>query len=114
MQQIGSHRKSLPKSAKRERNRTAAAKCRAKNKVAEQDLQEIQHVERVRNVQLRAIADELNNESLMLKYELLSHSSCDHPIINKYLSRTAEQIGHGYAVSMRTSTSRGRDSIQRP
>lgn len=100
--QGGSRRKSLSEPVKRERNRTAAAKCRAKSKVAEEDLKETQRIERERNLQLRATVEELSNESLMLKHELLCHSNCDHPIINNYLSRTAEQISRGYSTSLRT------------
>lgn len=92
-----SRRKSLSEPVKRERNRTAAAKCRAKSKGAEEDLKETQRIERERNLQLRATVEELSNESLMLKHELLSHSNCDHPIINNYLSRTADQISRGYS-----------------
>ncbi|KAK6189592.1 putative E3 ubiquitin-protein ligase [Pestalotiopsis sp. IQ-011] len=97
-----SHRKSLSEPVKRERNRTAAAKCRAKSKVAEEDLKETQRIERERNLQLRAAVEELSNESLMLRHELLCHSNCDYPIINNYLSRTADQISRGYSGSSRT------------
>jgi hypothetical protein len=34
---------------------------------------------------------------LMLKHELLSHSGCNHPIIDKYLVRAADQISQGLA-----------------
>ncbi|KAI4600384.1 hypothetical protein KJ359_000738 [Pestalotiopsis sp. 9143b] len=97
-----SHRKSLSEPVNRERNRTAAAKCRAKSKVAEEDLKETQRIERERNRQLRATVEELSNESLMLRHELLCHSDCDHPIINNYLSRTADQISRGCSGSSRT------------
>ncbi|ETS79483.1 hypothetical protein PFICI_09336 [Pestalotiopsis fici W106-1] len=95
-------RKSMTEPARRERNRTAAAKCRAKSKVAEEELKETQRIERDRNLALRATVEELNNESLMLKHELLCHSDCNHPIINKYLSRAAEQISRGVALSAST------------
>lgn len=85
--------------ARRERNRTAAAKCRAKGKVAEEELKETQRIERDRNMALRATVEELNNESIMLKHELLCHADCNHPMINKYLSRAAEQISRGVALS---------------
>ncbi|KAF7539938.1 hypothetical protein G7054_g1729 [Neopestalotiopsis clavispora] len=98
-QHHGVRRKSMTEPARRERNRTAAAKCRAKGKVAEEELKETQRIERDRNMALRATVEELNNESIMLKHELLCHADCNHPMINKYLSRAAEQISRGVALS---------------
>lgn len=101
MQQEGSRCKSLSEPVKGERNRTAAAKCRARSKAAEKDLQKTQRIEQERTTYIQVIAEDLRNESFLLRKELLSHSNCNHPIINKYLSQIAEQIGREYDVPMR-------------
>ncbi|KAI0127277.1 hypothetical protein BJ170DRAFT_624809 [Xylariales sp. AK1849] len=78
---------------KRERNRTAAAKCRANSKVAEEELRSIQKIEQERNTGLRVLLDRLLDEQLALEHELLCHSGCKHKIIDRYLLRKAEEFG---------------------
>lgn len=77
------------------RNRNAAAKCRAKYKAAEEVLKDKQRIERERNRLLRGSFEGLKNEILMLKNELFRHSACNHPIIDNYFRRSADQISEG-------------------
>ncbi|KAH6656913.1 hypothetical protein BKA67DRAFT_553613 [Truncatella angustata] len=97
------HHKGIAEPVRRERNRTAAAKCRAKSKAAEEVLKEKQQIERERNQVLRNAFDELSNEVLALKHELLCHSACNHPVIDNYLRHSADQISRGMSLSS-TST----------
>ncbi|KAH8200963.1 hypothetical protein TruAng_004901 [Truncatella angustata] len=72
------HHKGITELVRRERNRKAAAKCRAKGKAAEEALKEKRQIERQENQLLRNAFDELSNEILALRHELLCHSGCNH------------------------------------
>lgn len=95
--------------ARRERNRTAAAKFRAKSKVAKEELKETERAERDLNSALHATMHELKAESLLLKHELLRHSGCDNLAINNYLCRAADQISR--AVDTLASTPKANLSL---
>ncbi|KAI1373220.1 hypothetical protein F4677DRAFT_224576 [Hypoxylon crocopeplum] len=76
----------------RERNRVAAHKCRQK---AKQSMGELQVRERELNQQnrmLREHAGSLRDEVLVLKNEILRHSSCDSDVIQSYIARAARGV----------------------
>lgn len=77
----------------REKNRLAASKCRKKKKVEERQLEERRRMLQVQNTILQDSADALRSEVLMLKHEILRHSSCNFPPINSYIAGAAARVG---------------------
>jgi hypothetical protein len=76
----------------REKNRVAAKKCRRKKKVEERVLGERKKVLHVQNVILQEAADDLVNEVLMLKHEILRHATCGFGPLDTYISHAANNI----------------------
>lgn len=71
-----------------ERNRQAALKCRQKKKLWEQELQERSDQVEQRNKELRATVQQLKEEALALKSQLLAHTECDCTLIRDYLTKS--------------------------
>lgn len=71
-----------------ERNRQAALKCRQKKKVWESELQQRSDLVQQRNKELRATVQELKEEALALKSQLLAHTDCDCTLIRDYLTKS--------------------------
>ncbi|GAB5587715.1 Transcription factor [Umbelopsis nana] len=70
-----------------ERNRQAALKCRQKKKQWEKELQVRSEEVMKENKTLRIAVQDLKEEALMLKHQLLSHSDCDCTVIRDYLAK---------------------------
>lgn len=77
----------------RERNRTAATKCRAKAKVVQARLEATERTMWEENTQLAAQVVGLREEVLALKTELLRHGYCDCELIQRYIRSEAMKIG---------------------
>lgn len=86
-------RRPPPVGTQRERNRTAATKCRAKTKVVEARLEATERTMWEENIQLSAQAAELRGQVLALKNELLRHGYCDCELIQRYIRSEATKIG---------------------
>lgn len=82
-----------PVGTQRERNRTAATKCRAKTKVVEARLEATERTMWEENTQLAAQVVGLREEVLALKTELLRHGYCDCELIQRYIRSEAMKIG---------------------
>lgn len=82
-----------PVGTQRERNRTAATKCRAKTKVVEARLEATERTMWEENTQLTAQVVGLREEVLALKTELLRHGYCDCELIQRYIRSEAMKIG---------------------
>ncbi|KAH6655937.1 hypothetical protein BKA67DRAFT_562217 [Truncatella angustata] len=108
------HHKGITELVRRERNRKAAAKCRAKGKAAEEALKEKRKIEREGNQLLRNAFDELSNEVLALRHELLCHSGCNHQVIDNYLRNSADQISRGMSLSSASIRSSPRIGLLQP
>lgn len=76
----------------REANRLAAAKCRTKTKRDVSTLQEREQVLVQEHVRLSACVNNLRDEVLDLKNEILRHGDCDSDVITAYIDRVARQI----------------------
>ncbi len=62
------------------RNRIAATKCRARAQAAATQLEAEERAARLENRRLSMSKQELHNEVLQLKNELLRHAECDSPL----------------------------------
>ncbi|CAO3680626.1 unnamed protein product [Umbelopsis ramanniana] len=71
-----------------ERNRQAALKCRQKKKQWEKELQVRSDEVVKRNKSLRATVQELKEEAILLKNQLLAHSECDCTVIREYIAKS--------------------------
>ncbi|KAI9287320.1 hypothetical protein BC943DRAFT_209274 [Umbelopsis sp. AD052] len=71
-----------------ERNRQAALKCRQKKKQWEKELQVRSDEVVKRNKALRATVQELKEEAILLKNQLLAHSECDCTVIREYIAKS--------------------------
>lgn len=101
----------------REKNRVAAAKCRAKKKNHNDHLEEIHRDEASKNKILRAELMGLRNELAQLKGLTLEHSpdSCQCHGIHKYSMRQASLIARGAAPQYNPSpTQESTPSIDTP
>ena len=76
----------------RERNRIAAHKCRQKNKLNIQALQEQERHLTEQNRFLSEHAHLLKNEVLGLRTEILNHGNCDDELIQNYIADTAKKL----------------------
>lgn len=92
------HAPHLTASDHRARNRTAATKCRAKAKLAANELETTERDSESRHRRLSAQATGLQNEVLALKNEVLRHGNCDSKIIQEYLSNAARRVYGGWRV----------------
>lgn len=79
--------------SQRERNRTAATKCRAKTKAGVAQLEATERTMSAQNAELSAQVMDLRGQVLALKNELLRHGNCDCQIIQRYLTSEAIRIG---------------------
>ncbi|KAI1100213.1 hypothetical protein F4804DRAFT_348745 [Jackrogersella minutella] len=80
---------------KRERNRKAASKCRKKQKLANNELQEMARVMDKHHDYLIAHKASLESEMIGLKNELLLHGSCGCQHISEYLMHAAKKFANG-------------------
>lgn len=92
-------RRPPPVGTQRERNRTAATKCRAKTKVVEARLEATERTMWEENMQLSAQVAELRGQVLALKNELLHHGYCDCELIQRYIRSEAIKIGVGAGIN---------------
>ncbi|RIA95014.1 hypothetical protein C1645_758603 [Glomus cerebriforme] len=74
-----------------ERNRIAAAKCRQKKKQAQETLQQQASDLTQKNTTMHSLVNELREEALKLKNQLLAHSTCNCNVIQEYV-RTSGQF----------------------
>ncbi|OTA91219.1 hypothetical protein M434DRAFT_32917 [Hypoxylon sp. CO27-5] len=80
---------------KRERNRMAAYKCRKKQKLANNELQERARIMTEQHNYLMAHKASLESEMISLKNELLLHGSCGYEPITDYLMQAARKFVKG-------------------
>ncbi|KAI1759117.1 hypothetical protein GGR53DRAFT_177070 [Hypoxylon sp. FL1150] len=76
----------------REKNRTAASKCRQKKKMETATLQAREKALAAKRDGLKSMVDALRMEVLGLKNEVLRHGRCDCSVIQNYIAETAKQI----------------------
>lgn len=76
----------------REANRLAAAKCRTKSRKKNSKLQERERCLVLENRRLVSCAQQLRDEVLNLKNEILSHSECDSDVIKAYIDSAARKV----------------------
>jgi hypothetical protein len=88
----GPHKPRPKQSVPRTRNRDSANKCRAKSKLAEEQLKLSEEEMTTRNEKLTAEARQLRDEVLVLKSELLAHGRCDDELIQQYLAIEASKV----------------------
>ncbi|KAL7623093.1 hypothetical protein AAE478_006772 [Parahypoxylon ruwenzoriense] len=81
---------------KRERNRLAASKCRKKQKLANNELQERARIMGEQHDYLMAHKASLESEMINLKNELLLHGSCGCEPITHYLMQSAKKFVKGH------------------
>lgn len=81
---------------KRERNRMAASKCRKKQKIANNELQERARVMEQHHNYLAMHKASLELETLNLKNQLLLHGGCDYEPITEYLMQAAKKFVTGH------------------
>jgi hypothetical protein len=74
-----------------ERNRIAAAKCRQKKKQAQESLQHQASELTQKNTTMHSLVNDLREEALKLKNQLLAHSTCNCNVIQEYV-RTSGQF----------------------
>jgi len=74
-----------------ERNRIAAAKCRQKKKQAQECLQQQASDLTQKNTTMHSLVNDLREEALKLKNQLLAHSTCNCNVIQEYV-RTSGQF----------------------
>ncbi|GBC07051.1 hypothetical protein RclHR1_07200009 [Rhizophagus clarus] len=74
-----------------ERNRIAAAKCRQKKKQAQESLQQQASDLTQKNTTMHTLVNDLREEALKLKNQLLAHSTCNCNVIQEYV-RTSGQF----------------------
>ncbi|CAG8488186.1 4497_t:CDS:2 [Funneliformis caledonium] len=79
-----------------ERNRIAAAKCRQKKKQAQESLQHQASDLTQKNTGLHSVVNDLREEALRLKNQLLAHSTCNCNVIQEYV-RTSGQFAFARA-----------------
>ncbi|CAG8609916.1 18195_t:CDS:2, partial [Acaulospora morrowiae] len=72
-----------------ERNRIAASKCRQKKKAAMQELKERADAIGTRNASLHGFVNDLREELLTLKNQLLAHRNCNCNILQEYIRKDA-------------------------
>ncbi|CAN8095403.1 unnamed protein product [Discula destructiva] len=78
-----------PDENRKAKNRVAATKCRLKKKAWQQQQEQIQEALREENEEMKRVLRELTEERLQLKNEVLKHSQCNDPTINRWLSKSA-------------------------
>ncbi|KXJ85996.1 hypothetical protein Micbo1qcDRAFT_169004 [Microdochium bolleyi] len=76
----------------REKNRTAATKYRNKTKKGIEELQEMESQLSEKNRILSGHVECLRNEILSLKTEILRHGTCESPLIQEYIMKTAKRL----------------------
>ncbi|KAI2625088.1 hypothetical protein GGR54DRAFT_550506 [Hypoxylon sp. NC1633] len=81
---------------KRKRNRMAASKCRRKQKLANNELEEKARVVGEQHDYLVAHKASLESEMIGLKNQLLLHGGCDYEPIADYLMHTARKFVKGH------------------
>jgi hypothetical protein len=79
-----------------ERNRIAAAKCRQKKKQAQESLQQQASDLTQKNTTMHTLVNDLREEALKLKNQLLAHSTCNCNVIQEYV-RTSGQFAFARA-----------------
>jgi len=79
-----------------ERNRIAAAKCRQKKKQAQECLQQQASDLTQKNTTMHSLVNDLREEALKLKNQLLAHSTCNCNVIQEYV-RTSGQFAFARA-----------------
>lgn len=84
-----------PGTEKRERNRMAASKCRKKQKLANNVLQERAGIITEQHTFLMAHKASLESEMIGLRNELLLHGTCGDEPISAYLMQTARDFVKG-------------------
>ncbi|RKP10463.1 hypothetical protein THASP1DRAFT_21825 [Thamnocephalis sphaerospora] len=75
-----------------ERNRVAAYKCRQKKKLWMQELEANSEEVVKRNKALHLLVNQLKEEAIQLKNQLLAHQNCDCNVIQQYV-QTSGQFG---------------------
>lgn len=80
------------RSDKRARNRTAAVKCRTKNKAAIAELEATEKALSSRHRQLRATLRGLQADVFALKSEILLHANCGEGHIQDYVNNAAKSL----------------------
>ncbi|KAI0377264.1 hypothetical protein F5Y04DRAFT_291900 [Hypomontagnella monticulosa] len=88
---------------KRERNRMAASKCRKKQKLANNELQERARIMEQHHNYLMAHKASLESETLNLKNQLLLHGGCDSEPISTYLMQAAKKFAQGQEEDVRSA-----------
>ena len=88
-----------------EKNRVAASKCRQRKKEYVSDLEETKSGLENQNFRLQLEYHGLLGEVTQMKSQLMSHASCQDPIIDKWIQNEARRIvdGQGNQVSQNAS-----------
>lgn len=81
--------------SQRERNRTAATKCRAKTKAEVALLEATERTISAQHSELLTQVMDLRGQVVALKNELLRHGNCDCEIIKRYITSEATKIQGG-------------------
>ncbi|KAL6901630.1 hypothetical protein GGI43DRAFT_383236 [Trichoderma evansii] len=88
------HRRNRSESEKKEqvkqRNRVAASKCRQKKKVKVDELKEMQSNLEAQNNDLRMEFQRLRQEIGQVKSDLINHTDCNDPNINRWVENEAK------------------------
>lgn len=88
------HRRNRSESEKKEqvkqRNRVAASKCRQKKKVKVDELKEMQSALEAQNNNLRMEFQRLRQEIGQVKSDLINHTDCNDPNINRWVENEAK------------------------
>ncbi len=79
----------------RRRNRVAATRSRAKAQAAIAQLEAAEQCKRLENQQLLSVKEQLRNEILFLRHEILRHAICDCPMIQNYIAKRAWKLANG-------------------
>ncbi|KAG7421273.1 hypothetical protein ACKAV7_001914 [Fusarium commune] len=74
-----------------ERNRIAANKCRMRKKQDQTRLQSVEQDMEQRHMMLSSCVDNLKEEVLYLKTQLLQHTSCDCTLIHHHIEKEAQR-----------------------
>lgn len=75
-----------------ERNRIAAAKCRQKKKQAQESLQQQASDLTQKNTTMHSLVNDLREEALKLKNQLLAHSTCNCNVIQEYVRTDRKSV----------------------
>lgn len=97
----------------REKNRLAAAKCRAKKKATLEDMQEIYREGSKKNIYLHREIRELRDQKAFLRNRLLQHEPglCQCHVIQRFNFAQAQQLAIGFGAMIGQPLSPLQDSV---